>query len=72
MFGIPILNDEATHILCDNKSVVTYTSNVESSLNKKHYTLLIISPDGMMLLGSVKLPGYELKITLLMLRQRDY
>ena len=40
MFGIPILNnDEATKILCDNKSVVTNTSNVESSLNKKHSSI---------------------------------
>ena len=37
MFGIPIEgNGEATHVLCDNKSVVTNTSNVESLLNKKH------------------------------------
>ena len=40
MFGIPIRNDsEPTHILCDNNSVVTNTSNVESSLNKKHSSI---------------------------------
>ena len=40
MFGIQIKEDgEATHILCDNKSVVTNTSNVESSLNKKHSSI---------------------------------
>jgi hypothetical protein len=40
MFGIPIYKDgEATRILCDNKSVVTNTSNVESSLNKKHSSI---------------------------------
>ena len=37
MFGIPISEDQpATVILCDNESVVKNTSNVESSLNKKH------------------------------------
>ena len=40
MFGIPIHDDsEPTHILCDNNSVVTNTSNVESSFNKKHSTI---------------------------------
>ena len=42
MFGIPIYNDgegEPTYILCDNDSVVTNTSNVESSLNKKHSSI---------------------------------
>jgi hypothetical protein len=40
MFGIPIVNNgEATKILCDNNSVVTNTSNVESSLNKKHSSI---------------------------------
>ena len=39
MFGIPIYNDEPTYILCDNNSVVTNTSNVESSLNKKHSSI---------------------------------
>ena len=38
MFGIPIHDDdgEPAHILCDNNSVVTNTSSVEVSLNKKH------------------------------------
>ena len=37
MFGTPIHDDgKPTHILCDNNSVVTNTSNTESSLNKKH------------------------------------
>ena len=40
MFGIPIHDDgEPTHILCDNNSVVTNTSNMESSLNKKHSSI---------------------------------
>ena len=40
MFGIPIHDDgEPTHILCDNNSVVTNNSNVESSLNKKHSSI---------------------------------
>ena len=39
MFGIPIYNDEPTYIPCDNNSVVTNTSNVESSLNKKHSSI---------------------------------
>ena len=37
IFGIPISEDQPfTVILCDNESVVKNTSNVESSLNKKH------------------------------------
>jgi hypothetical protein len=36
MFGIPIENDEPTYILCDNEAVVKNSSNVESTLNKKH------------------------------------
>ena len=40
MFGIPIHDyGEPTHILCDNNSVLTNTSNVESSLNKKHSSI---------------------------------
>ena len=35
-FGVPILNNEASHIFCDNKSVVVNSSQVESKLNKKH------------------------------------
>ena len=36
MFGIPIENDEPTYILCDNEAVLKNSSNVESTLNKKH------------------------------------
>lgn len=37
MFGIPICNERtATHVLCDNESLVKNASNVESTLNKKH------------------------------------
>ena len=40
MVGIPIHDDgEPSHILCDNNSVVTNTSNVESSLNKNHSSI---------------------------------
>lgn len=34
MFGVPV--DDATSILCDNKSVVNNSSKVDSMLNKKH------------------------------------
>ena len=37
MLGIPISEDQtSTVILCDNESVVKNTSDVKSSLNKKH------------------------------------
>ena len=41
MFGIPLdygegRGDEPTYVFCDNQSLVTNASNVESSLNKKH------------------------------------
>ena len=36
MFGIPTENDEPTCILCNNEAVVKDSSNVESTLNKKH------------------------------------
>ena len=40
MFGITIHDDgEPTHIFCDNNSLVTNTSNLESSLNKKHSSI---------------------------------
>ena len=39
MFGIPIVNDEPTYILCDNEGVVKNSSNVESTLNKKHSSI---------------------------------
>ena len=35
-FGIPMPQAEPTYILCDNESVVKNTTNVESTLNKKH------------------------------------
>jgi hypothetical protein len=35
-FGIPMPKGEPTHVLCDNESVVKNTTNVESTLNKKH------------------------------------
>ena len=37
MFGVPI--DDATQIFCDNKSVVTNSTKVESMLNKKHNSI---------------------------------
>jgi len=38
MFGIP-LEGKPTHIFCDNESVVTNASKVESTLNKKHNSI---------------------------------
>ena len=35
-FGVPMPKGEPTHVFCDNESVVKKTSNMESSLNKKH------------------------------------
>jgi hypothetical protein len=35
-FGIPMPQGEPTYVLCDNESVVKNTTNVESTLNKKH------------------------------------
>ena len=35
MFGIPIMNDEPSHIFYDNESVVKNCSKVELVLNKK-------------------------------------
>ena len=35
-FGVPLSSGEATHVFCDNESVVKNTTNVESTLNKKH------------------------------------
>ena len=41
MFGIPLPEDQpATLILCDNEAVCKNTSNVESSLNKKHSDIM--------------------------------
>ena len=36
MFGIPILNDEPTGILCDNESLVKNSTGINSTLNKRH------------------------------------
>ena len=36
MFGIPMVNDHATNIFCDNESVVKNSTNVDLQLNKKH------------------------------------
>ena len=37
MFGVPLAkNKQSTYILCDNKSLVKNSSNVDSKLNKKH------------------------------------
>jgi hypothetical protein len=35
-FGIPMPGAEPTYVLFDNKSVVKNTTNVDSTLNKKH------------------------------------
>jgi hypothetical protein len=35
-FGVPMPQGEPTHVFCDNESVVKNTTNVESTLNKKH------------------------------------
>ena len=35
-FGIPMPQGEPTYVLCDNESVVKNTTNVDSTLNKKH------------------------------------
>ena len=37
MFGVPM--DGPTDVLCDNKSVVTNSSVLDSSLNKKHCSI---------------------------------
>jgi hypothetical protein len=36
MFGTPTLNEDATNLFCDNESVVKNSTNVDSTLNKKH------------------------------------
>jgi len=36
MFGVPMDEVNTKNIFCDNKSVVINSSNVESTLNKKH------------------------------------
>jgi hypothetical protein len=35
-FGVPLPRGEPAHVFCDNESVVKNTTNVESTLNKKH------------------------------------
>ena len=39
MFGVPMEEGDPTNIYCDNQSVVTNSSNVESMLNKKHNSI---------------------------------
>ena len=38
-FGIPCPKGEPTYVYCDNESVVKNTTNVESTLNKKHSSI---------------------------------
>jgi hypothetical protein len=38
-FGVPVPIGEPTHVYCDNESVVKNTTNVESTLNKKHSSI---------------------------------
>ena len=38
-FGIPMPQGEPTYVYCDNESVVKNTTNVESTLNKKHSSI---------------------------------
>ena len=38
-FGVPMPKGEATYVYCDNESVVKNTTNVESTLNKKHSSI---------------------------------
>ena len=38
-FGIPVPQGEPTYVYCDNESVVKNTTNVESTLNKKHSSI---------------------------------
>jgi hypothetical protein len=38
-FGIPCPQSEPTYVYCDNESVVKNTTNVESTLNKKHSSI---------------------------------
>jgi len=39
MFGVPMDENYATHILCDNESVVKNSTKLESVLNKKHNSI---------------------------------
>ncbi len=45
-FGIPMPQAEPTSVLCDNESVVKNTTNVESTLNKKHSSVAYHHRDG--------------------------
>jgi hypothetical protein len=38
-FGVPLPIGEPTHVFCDNESVVKNTTNVASTLNKKHSSI---------------------------------
>ena len=38
-FGIPLEREEPTYVFCDNESVVKNTTNVDSTLNKKHSSI---------------------------------
>jgi hypothetical protein len=38
-FGVPLPQGEPTYVYCDNESVVRNTTNVESTLNKKHSSI---------------------------------
>jgi hypothetical protein len=38
-FGVPMPKGEPTFVFCDNESVVNNTTNVESTLNKKHSSI---------------------------------
>ena len=35
-FGVPIMNEEAAYVYCDNQGVVKNTTKVESKMDKKH------------------------------------
>jgi hypothetical protein len=39
MFGVPMYDRHSTNIFCDNDSVVTNSSHIESVLNKKHSSI---------------------------------
>ena len=50
MFGVPMDEDHAINLLCDNESVVNNSSKLELLLNKNITLLHIIIPDGTLLL----------------------
>ena len=39
MFGVPMDNDHATNIFCDDESVVKNSTRLESMFNKKHNSI---------------------------------